>query len=445
MTDTATVKRKALDAVDRRRDESVAFLQELVRIPSPEGEGERIIHHIASKLRQFDASAVDEFVPDVAALRAHPAFSPVHREHGSAPAGAAPVVVATFKGAGNGKSLMFYGHMESATPGWEPALVERMQYDPFEAKVVGDRLYGRAAYNMKSGNAAGVMALRAIQDAGLIVNGDVLFNFNSDEDVGSNGALASVLKGYRADAGINPEPSSLWICPATAGPMWFRIEVTGRSAFAGLGGGVSAIDKAIPIYLAIRDYAEKRKQNARHPLYTDVPNPVPLSVGFFRAGNWPSNLPQLAVMEGRIGCLPGEDLDAVKTEFESVVHEAAAADEWLKNFPPTIIWTARWDPVLTPLEHPFVQTTIRTYRELLGDEPIVRGKTAGMDMTKIANFGNVPSVNIGPKGGPFGGQISSPEALRTEPFDEFVSLDSYHTLTRLFALTILEWCGVAAT
>jgi acetylornithine deacetylase len=437
------IRARVLATIDAREDERVRFLQDLVRIPSGEGDDERIVAHMAAALRGFGADAVDQFRPESAQLRQHPGYSPVHPEHSSRPGGEAPVVVATFKGAGGGKSLMFYGHLETATPAWEPAVVELMRYNPWEGVVVDGKLYGRGAYNMKSGDSAAILALRCIREAGVHLKGDVLFNFNTDEDVGSNGALASVLKGYTADAGINPEPSSLWICPSTGGPLWFRVEVTGRSSFGGWASGVNPIDKAVSVYQAIRDYGEYRKQTAHHPLYDDLPNPAPLSVGVLRAGNWPSNVPQVAVIEGRIGCLPGEDLDAVQREFEDRLRAVAEADDWLRQKPPRVTWLARWEPVLTPLDHPIVQTCAQAYRAVVEQEPVISGKTAGNDMTKLTAYGGIPSVNWGPSGGPFGYKQGTTDHSPDAEFDEFVLLDSYHELTRMFALTLLEWCGVA--
>jgi len=439
----SALKERILRTIEDQTAARIAFLQELVRIPSPEGEGERIIAHVAGRLRELGADAVDVFHPDLEALRRHPGYSPVHREHSPTPGGQAPVAVATFRGAGGGRSLMFYGHMETGTPTWEPAVVELMKYDPWAAVIEDGKLYGRGAYNMKSGNAAGMMALDCLRRAGVRLSGDVLFNYNTDEDVGSNGALASVIRGYRADGGINPEPSGLWICPTTGGPLWFRVEITGRAAFAGWAQGVNAIDKAIPIYGVIREYAEHRKRTARHPMYDKLPNPAPLGVGVLRAGNWPSNIPQLAVIEGRIGCLPGEDLAAIQAEFEGRIQAFADGDEWLRTTRPRVVWTARWEPCLTPVEHPIVQTSAAAYREVLGKEPVISGKTAGNDMTKITTYGGVPSINWGPAGGPFGYRHIDSPPPKDETFDEYVVLDSYHALTKVFALTMADWCGVA--
>ena len=440
---TEQVRENVLGMVEETREERERFLQELVQIRSPEGEGATILRRVAEILTEKGADEVDFFYPDVDALRQHEGFSPVFAEHSSSPAGSEPVVVGTFKGSGGGRSLMFYGHLESATPSWDPAFVAKMKYDPWAATVAGNKLYGRAAYNMKSGMSAALLAIDCVRRAGVTLQGDLLYNANVDEDVGSNGALASVIRGYRADGGICPEPTGLWICNSVGAPLWFRVDIEGLSTFAGFPGAISAIEKGILVYQAIQEYAEHRRRTARHPMYEHLSNQAPLGVGVFRSGNWPSNLPQNAIIEGRLGKLPGESEEELRAEFEGRIAAVARQDEWLAEHPPTVTWTARWESVTTPTEHPIVQTTVAAYRELLGDEPVVGGKTAGNDMTKIGKYGGVPSVNWGPRGGPHGYRLKG-ESADADLVDEYVDLDSYHTLTRLFALTILDWCGVGS-
>jgi len=436
------MENKVVEYLDASTSIAIDLLRRLVRIPSAEGTGEVIIPAVAKLMRELGADMVDEFLPDIEELRSHPGYSPVHPEHSSTAGGEAPVVVGRFDGLGGGRSLMFYGHMTSGTPAWEPAVVAKMRFDPWGAVVQDGRLYGRGAYNMKAGNAAGLVALQAIRSVGIRLRGDVLFGFNSDEDVGSNGALATVLRGYTADAGINPEPTSLWICPSTGGPMWFRLEVVGRSAFGGWEVGVNAIDKAILVYEAIKEYAGYRKEEAHHPLYDGLVNAAPLGVGVFRAGNWPSNTPEVVIIEGRIGCLPGEDLETIRSEFEGRIARVESKDAWLREHPVKVIWTARWEPVMTDPTHPIVQTACDVYRSVVGEEPTVSGKTAGNDMTKFTLYGGMPSINWGAGGGPFGHRKASETVDSNPGFDEYVSLDSFHTLVKLFAVTLIRWCDV---
>ena len=437
------LKKRITKVVDEHRGEAVKLLKELVQMPSPEGEGRALQEFIATYFGEMGADKVDLWDIDLKEMAKHPGYSPVLPEHSSRPADEKPVCVGLFKGKGGGRSFGFFGHMESGTPAWEPAIVEKMKYDPFKAVVADGKLYGRASYNMKGGNVAAIMAVKLLREMGIRLKGDVFIQTNLDEDTGSNGALAAVLRGYRADGGICPEPTGMWICPATGGPLWFRVIVRGVGGFAGTSRGeANAIDKGIKIYQAIRDFETYRQMTKSHPLFSDLPNQVPLAVGVFRAGNWPSNMPAICTLEGRIGCLPGEDFDGLKKEFESQIDHCAQADPWLRHNPPKVEWMARWEACETDPDHPFVRTVAHAYASIMGEDPVICAKTAGNDMTKFRIYGNVPSVNLGVKGGPFKyrRKFDPPEpADPTE--DEYVDLESFYDLIKIYMVTLLEWCG----
>src|SRR3954453_18201257 len=73
-----------------------------------------------------------------------------------------PSVVVRARGNGRGRSLLLCGHCDTVT-------VEEMH--DRGPRIEGDRLYGRGAYDMKAGLAAGLIACR--EAAGLDLAGDV--------------------------------------------------------------------------------------------------------------------------------------------------------------------------------------------------------------------------------------------------------------------------------
>src|SRR3954463_14551788 len=82
-------------------------------------------------------------------------------------------VLGTWAGARGGSSLMFNGHMDTSYSGREPWLagVPGFQPEPF---VREGRLYGLGISNMKGALACYVEAVRALQDAGVRLRGDLL-------------------------------------------------------------------------------------------------------------------------------------------------------------------------------------------------------------------------------------------------------------------------------
>ena len=110
-------------------------------------------------------------------------------------------VIATVKGTGGGPSLMLNAHLD--TVGTEGMTV------PFEPIVRDGRMYGRGAYDMKSGLAACLMALLDARAARL--RGDVILTAVADEEHASLG-MQSVLRRVTADAAIVTEPTELRVC-----------------------------------------------------------------------------------------------------------------------------------------------------------------------------------------------------------------------------------------
>ena len=82
-------------------------------------------------------------------------------------------VLGTRAGVGGGPSLMFNGHMDTSYSGREPWLAHVPGFQP-SAFVEDGRLYGLGISNMKGALACYVEALRALDDAGVRLNGDVL-------------------------------------------------------------------------------------------------------------------------------------------------------------------------------------------------------------------------------------------------------------------------------
>ena len=58
-----------------------------------------------------------------------------------------------------------------------------------------------------------------------------------------------------------------------------------------------------------------RNDRITDPMYADNPIPIPINIGRFDSGYFPSAVPDRAIIEGRYGIAPGETIDAAKQEF----------------------------------------------------------------------------------------------------------------------------------
>ena len=147
----------------------------------------------------------------------------------------------TWAGAGGGPSLMFNGHMDTSYSGREPWLRKVPGFQP-QAFVEDGRLYGLGISNMKGALACYVEAVRALQDGGVRLRGDVLIAAVSGEieKTQYGDATGAQYRGYAAgtrylvshggvaDMCLLGEPTEGKVVLGHFGALWLRIRVHGN-------------------------------------------------------------------------------------------------------------------------------------------------------------------------------------------------------------------------
>jgi len=150
-------------------------------------------------------------------------------------------VLGTLSGEGGGPSLMFNGHMDTSYSGKEPWLkdVPGFQPEPFERR---GRLYGLGISNMKGALACYVEAVRALQDGGVRLAGDVLIAAvcGEIEKTQYGDAVGAEYRGYAAgsrylvshggvaDMCLLGEPTEGKVVLGHFGSLWLRIRAHGN-------------------------------------------------------------------------------------------------------------------------------------------------------------------------------------------------------------------------
>jgi acetylornithine deacetylase len=147
----------------------------------------------------------------------------------------------TWSGAGGGSSLMFNGHMDTSYSGREPWLRGVPGFQPSAFQRDG-RLYGLGISNMKGALACYVEAVRALQDSGMRLRGDVLIAAVSGEieKTQQGDAQGAEYRGYAAgsrylvthggvaDMCLLGEPTEGKVVLGHFGALWLRIRVHGN-------------------------------------------------------------------------------------------------------------------------------------------------------------------------------------------------------------------------
>jgi acetylornithine deacetylase len=419
---TESLESRLSAAVDALEGESISLLQELVGIPSVTGH-ERNVQRAVARAMDALGLEVDIWEPDPVELAPYAEHVGVFESLADR-----PNVVGTLPGTGDGRSLILNAHIDTVELG------ERDQWtvDPLGGEIRDGRLYGRGSVDMKAGLVAELMALRAIQESGLALRGRVHIQSAISEEDGGAGALATILRGYTADAAIITEPTELAIIPAQGGSLVFRMTVTGRSAHACVRNeGVSALEAFLPLHAALLAHERAHHEAISHPLYQHYDNRAPINIGTVRAGNWPSSVPEFLVVEGRAGLVPGESLDETRRALLAAIDEVVVRDEWLRAHPPLIEWfSGQFAAAETPVDHPLVHTLEQSHRKVTGTGARFDASTYGADMRHFTNIGRIPCVMYG------AGDVR----MAHRP-DEFVPLQELKTLISTLAVFMVDWCG----
>lgn len=211
------------------RDEFVDFISQLVleESPSTDPEAQRGIRAILTETLS-DIGLDVEHIPGRASGGHLLARSPAAADGRAAPEGSAA-----------GEAQLLVGHMDTV---WPIGTLREMP-----VRVSGGRLSGPGAFDMKTGLAIGVFALRTLRDLGLDAGVAPVFFINSDEEIGSPESeplIRDLARGASRAFVLEPAlgPGGR-LKTRRKGIGQYHVEVEGRSSHAGLAPeeGASAI------------------------------------------------------------------------------------------------------------------------------------------------------------------------------------------------------------
>lgn len=412
------------DAILSQRDNAIELLQHLVQIPSVTGDEGPIQDYIQGLMedRQLEVDRWEATPEEITPYTLHVGEEDRFENR--------PNLAGTRTGDGQGRSILLNAHVDTVDPG-DP---ERWTYPPFSGHVEGDLLYGRGSCDMHGGLVSYLVALDALEQLGIQLAGDVIVNTTVGEEDGGVGALSTVLRGYRADAALITEPTRLAMVPAQGGSLVMRLTVEGRSAHGAVRNeGVSALEKFVPIFQDLLAWEAERNRTLDHPLYQHLENKIPISFGVIQAGTWASTVPERLIAEGRIGLIPGEDVDDFRKAVAERINGVASQDDWLREHPPAIDWFGgQFAPCETSVESPIAQAVIAAHRQTTGSDPTVEGVPYGADMRHFTIFGDMPCVMYG-----------AGDVRVAHQDNEHISITELMTASETIARLLVDWCGVS--
>jgi len=413
-------KRELRAAVADRFGEQCAATRALAAIPSLRGAEGPALDFVADLLRRRGL-VVDDWTVPVAALAQLPGAAPL--ETGEA---VRSVVASHRPNGGDGRSLILQGHVDVVPPG----PLSRWSTPPFAPVEADGWMYGRGTADMKSGLVAAIFALDALAAIGLEPAGRVHLQAVVEEESTGLGALATLARGYRADACFIPEPTGERLNRSQVGALWFRLRVHGKPTHvADAGAGGNAILAAQPLITVLQELEDDwNARAADHPHFHSLARPIVFNPGMIRGGDWPSSVPAWCEVDCRIAVLPGWDVAACRAEIERRV--AAAAHPMLADRPPELVWNGFLAEGYSFEGHREIEDLLaRAHREAVGDGLGERLMTALTDTRAYGLYYAIPAFTYGPVG----------EAIHG--FDERVELASLARVTETIALFVAGWCG----
>ncbi|BDG60121.1 ArgE/DapE family deacylase [Caldinitratiruptor microaerophilus] len=420
---TADLRSRIDRHIQKHRDQLIEWVAAAVRIPSVTGRESAMQEYVARLYASMGLEVI-RHQPVREQVADHPAFV-----DSGIPFSNRQNIIGILRGRTDAPSLTLHGHVDVVSP--EP--VDQWNHDPWGAEIVGNRMYGRGAGDMKAGHMANAFALKTLLDLGLKPRGTVMLMSTVEEEAGGGGGtLACMVSGFLTDGFVTTEPHSLNLTISHAGVLYFRVKVQGRTAHAGLAHtGVNAIVKMQPIVQALWELDQNRGQMVRFALYEEGSGrSCHLNLGTLRAGDWPSTVAGWAVLECRIGFVPGETSGEIQALVERTVREVAAGDPWLAEHPPQVEWFGwKAEPWYQDPDHAYVRAFKSAAEAVLGREVRIQGRAAANDARFTDYFGRA-GVAFGPICGNMHG------------IDEWVDLDSVVDTARVLAYHIAEWCGL---
>lgn len=305
MTLPATTFAK-LDAwIDAHFDEEVAFLQEMVRVPTDTPPGNNAPHaeRTAELIAAWGFDAEKHAVP-AQEVKDYGLESItnliVRRKYGDA-----------------GRTVALNAHGDVVPPG------EGWTHDPYGGEIENGQLFGRAAAVSKSDFASFTFAVRALEAVARPTRGSVELHFTYDEEFGGLLGPGWLLKqGLTKPDLMIAAGFSYEVVTAHNGCLQMEVTVHGKMAHAAIPAtGVDALQGAVHILNAL--YAQNTRYQQVTSKVEGITHPY-LNVGRIEGGTNTNVVPGKVMFKLDRRMIPEENPAEVEADIRDVIAKAAA-------------------------------------------------------------------------------------------------------------------------
>jgi acetylornithine deacetylase/succinyl-diaminopimelate desuccinylase-like protein len=406
----AQAKEKLMHWIDDHFDEEVAFLQQVIRIPTDTPPGNNAPHAdaVAEMVQAFGWTAEKHAVPQQAV-----------RDYGME--SITNLIVRRPYGAG-GPTIALNAHGDVVPPG------EGWTRPPYGGVVEDGYIYGRAAAVSKSDFATYVFAVRALEALGVPLKGALELHFTYDEEFG--GLLGP---GWLLEQNLTrPDfviAAGFAYNIVTAHNACLQLEITVHGK-AGHGAmpetAVDALQAATRILNAIYgQLPELRKIKSAVP---GITSPTML-VGRIDGGTNTNVVPGKVVMKMDRRMIPEEDPVEVEAKLRALIEDAVKDAPGIRLQIRRLLLSHALRPL--PGSEKLVASLQQHGREVIGEEIAAQGTPLYAD-ARLYGERSIPAVLYG------AGPRTVPES-NAKKADEKLALEDLRRATKVVALTLLDF------
>jgi succinyl-diaminopimelate desuccinylase len=404
------IQDQALRWIDKHFDEEVAFLQQVIRIPTDTPPGDNAPHadSVAHLLGAFGWGVEKHAVP-----------AQEVREYGME--SITNLVVRRRYGAG-GPTIALNAHGDVVPPG------EGWTRPPYGAVIEDGFMYGRAAAVSKSDFATYAFAVRALEALGVPLKGALELHFTYDEEfgglLGPGWLLAHELT--RPDFVI-AAGFSYHVVTAHNACLQLEITVHGKAGHGAMPDtAVDALQAATRILNAI--YAQLPELKKIRSQVAGIESPTML-VGRIDGGTNTNVVPGKVVLKMDRRMIPEEDPVTVEAQLRALIEDAVRDVPGIRVEIRRLLLSHALRPL--PGSDKLVASLQRHGRAVLGEEIAAQGTPLYADARLYGERG-IPAVLYG--AGPRSVQESNAKKA-----DERLALDDLRKATKVVALTLLDF------
>jgi succinyl-diaminopimelate desuccinylase len=385
-----------LEDIIKKLDDSYAvkLTKEMICIPSVTGEEEALSLYIKDKLESYGMETELQYAAD-----------------------RRPNVYGVMQSDEPGRRLNFNAHTDTVPVG------DDWRTDPFTAKVIDGKIYGRGACDMKSGIACTLNMLRAIADSDVSFDGELSFSGVVDQEATDIGAWAmmedekwrtldGIVLSY-SYCGNETKPIPLGL----TGKILYDINVKGKAAHGFRPHlGINAVEDAAKI-IANLDKLDLKA----HPEFGKGTVCTLKTEGGYR--KYSVVVPESARFEVNRLLMPGESIGYALDDMERLVRSLGLNSEVTVGIKPP-----KYEPYIASKNEPLMTILNRVYYEVMGRPPIHEFAYGITNANIFQGEHGIQCLHLGPERGNAHGPNEHVKLEWLPPISEMYARIAHHFL-----------------